>query len=102
MRFVEKLLPHRLAAKLNGAYRRFLKDDDHKLVIRDIVGFSKLGLYEPGIEYTSEQLIEIRGRQQMALHILRHLDIDAVSQMEHQHDAQYQGSYLNEEQNNGR
>lgn len=90
-----------MASKINGAYRRLLRDDDHRLLIRDIVGFSKLGLYEPGVEYTPEQLIEIRGRQQMALHILRHLDIDAVSQMEHQHDAQVQGSYLTEEQQNG-
>ena len=97
MRFIEKLSWKRLATRLNGAYRKMLKDDDHKLIVRDIVGFSKLGLYEPGVEYTKEQLLELRGRQQMALHILRHLDINAVEQIEYQNDAQQQGNYLNED-----
>jgi hypothetical protein len=97
MRFIEKLSWKRLATRLNGAYRKMLKDDDHKLIIRDIVGFSKLGLYEPSVEYTKEQLLELRGRQQMALHILRHLDINAVEQIEYQNDAQQQGNYLNED-----
>lgn len=101
MRLIEKLNWKMLASRLNGCYRRLLKDDDHKLVIRDIVGFAKLGQYEPDVSYTPEQLIEIRGRQQMALHILRHLDIDAVTQIEHQNDAQTQGSYLNEENQHG-
>lgn len=98
MRMIEKLNWKMLASRINGAYRRLLKDDDHKLIVRDIVGFAKLGLYDAHVEYTPEQLIELRGRQQMALHILRHLDIDAVTQIEHQNDAQAQGTYLNEEQ----
>lgn len=101
MRLIEKLNWKMLASRLNGCYRRLLKDDDHKLVIRDIVGFAKLGQYEPDTSYTPEQLIEIRGRQQMALHILRHLDIDAVTQIEYQNDAQTQGSYLNEDNQHG-
>lgn len=101
MRMIERLNWKMLSARLNGAYKRMLKDDDHKLIIRDIVGFAKLGLYEPGIEYTPEQLIELRGRQQMALHMLRHLDIDVTAQIEYQNDAQQQGNYLNEDNHNG-
>ena len=101
MRMIEKLNWKMLASRLNGAYRRLLKDDDHKLIIRDIVGFAKLGQYEPEASYTPEQLLELRGRQQMALHILRHLDIDATTQIEYQNDAQAQGNYLNEETYNG-
>ena len=96
MRLIEKLTWKALATRLNSAYRRILKDDGKDLIIRDIVGFSKLGLYEPSVSYTPEQLIELRGRQQMALHILRHLDIDAAQQIEHQNDAHIQGSYLSE------
>ena len=101
MRMIEKLNWKMFASRLNGAYRRMLRDDDHKLIIRDIVGFAGLGKYEPGVTYTSEQLAEIHGRQQMALHILRHLDVDAVTQIEHQNDAQATGSYLDEENPNG-
>lgn len=101
MRIIEKLTWRMLASRLNGAYKRMLGDDDSKLIIRDIVGFAKLGSYEPDVSYTPEQLIELRGRQQMALHILRHLDVDAVSQIEHQNDAQAQGNYITEEQYNG-
>lgn len=98
MRLIEKLSWKLLAARLNGAYRKTLGHDDSKLIIRDIVGFSKLGLYEPSIEYTPEQLIELRGRQQMALHILRHLDISVTEQIEHQNDAQAAGSYLHQQE----
>lgn len=98
---IEKLNWKMLASRLNGTYKRMLKDDDHKLIIRDIVGFAKLGAYEPETSYTPEQLLELRGRQQMALHILRHLDIDATAQIEHQNDAQAQGNYINEEQQYG-
>lgn len=97
MRLIEKLNARMFLSRLNGAYKRMLKDDDHKLIIRDITGFAKLGLYEPYAEYTPAALAELRGRQQMALHILRHLDIDPVSQIEHQNDAQAQGSYLQQE-----
>ena len=85
--------------RISGSYKRLLnKDDgDGKLILRDIVGFSKLGLYEPNTSYTSDQLLELRGRQQMALHMLRHLDIDAVRLMELQNEAQSQGASLNEE-----
>jgi len=96
MRLIEKLNWKMLASRLNGAYKRMLKDDDHKLIIRDIVGFAKLGHYEPDVSYTPEQLLELRGRQQMALHILRHLDVDVVAQIEHQNDAQTQGNYISE------
>lgn len=98
MRLIEKLSWKLLAARLNGAYRKMLGNDDSKLIIRDIVGFSKLGLYEPGIAYTPEQLIELRGRQQMALHILRHMDISVIEQIEHQNDAQAAGSYLHQQE----
>lgn len=101
MRLIEKLNWKMYASRLNGAYKRMLKDDDNKLIIRDLVGFAKLGLYEPGVEYTPEQLIELRGRQQMALHILRHLDCDAVEHIEYQNDAQTQASYLNEDNQHG-
>lgn len=97
MRLIEKLDWKRLASRLNGAYKRMLNDDDHKLIIRDIVGFAQLGVYNPNVTYTNEQLHELRGRQQMALHILRHLDVDAVQQIEHQNDAQTQGNYMNED-----
>lgn len=97
MRYIEKLNWKMFASRLNGAYRRMLKDDDHKLIIRDMVGFSKLGVYEPLEPYTPEQLIELRGRQQMALHILRHLDIDVVEMIEYQNDAQAQGKQINED-----
>ena len=80
MRLIEKLNFKMFASRLNGAYKKMLKDDDNKLIIRDIVGFAKLGAYEPNVAYTAEQLLELRGRQQMALHILQHLDVDAVSQ----------------------
>lgn len=98
MRWIEKLNLNQYKSKLNGAYKRLLNDDDKNLVIRDIVGFAKLGLYDPLVSYTPEQLIELRGRQQMALHILRHLDIDATEQIQHQNDAYTQASYLNEEE----
>ncbi|AUR93049.1 hypothetical protein NVP1182O_07 [Vibrio phage 1.182.O._10N.286.46.E1] len=101
MRMIERLNWKMLASRLNGAYKRMLNDGDHKLIVRDIVGFAKLGMYEPAIEYTPEQLIELRGRQQMALHILRHLDIDATAQIEYQNDAQAQGNYINEDNQNG-
>lgn len=101
MRLIEKLNWKMYASRINGAYRRMLKDDDHKLIIRDIVGFAKLGAYEPDAAYTPEQLTELRGRQQMALHILRHLDVDAVTQIEFQNDAQTASTYLNEEYPNG-
>ena len=84
--------------RLNGAYKRMLKDDDHKLIIRDIVGFAKLGQYEPDTSYTPEQLLELRGRQQMALHILRHIDIDAEAQIKAQNDAQAQAQGINYEE----
>ena len=70
---------------------------DGKLILRDIVGFAKLGLYEPNTTYTPEQLLELRGRQQMALHILQHLDIDAVSMMELQNEAYTQSNNMSEE-----
>ena len=101
MRLIEKLSFKMMFSRLNGAYKRMLKDDDHKLIIRDIVGFSGLGKYDPADVYTPEQLCELRGRQQMALHILRHLDIDAVAQIEHQNDAQATGNYINEEERYG-
>lgn len=101
MRLIEKLNWKMYASRINGAYRRMLKDDDHKLIIRDIVGFAKLGAYEPESTYTSERLMELRGRQQMALHILRHLDVDAVTQIELQNDAQTASNYLNENEHNG-
>ncbi len=86
--------------RINSAYKRLLGKDatDSKLILRDIVGFAKLGLYEPNIAYTPEQLAELRGRQQMALHIMRHLDIDAVKQIELQNEAQTQGASLNYEE----
>lgn len=85
--------------RLNGSYKRLLDKDtgDGLLILRDIVGFSKLGLYEPNVNYTKEQLLELRGRQQMALHIIRHLDIDAVRMMELQNDSYTQASNLNED-----
>lgn len=101
MRMIERLSMQMFGARLNGAYKRMLKDDDHKLIVRDIVAFSKLGLYEPNIEYTPEQLLELRGRQQMALHILRHLDLDVSEQIERQNDAQQLSQYWNEDQYNG-
>lgn len=97
MKFLESMTWKRYASRLNGAYRRFLKDDDHKMVIRDIVGFAKLGLYEPETTYTAEQHAELRGRQQMALHILRHLDLDAVELIERQNEIQQQASYITED-----
>ena len=94
MRWIEKLDWRQHASRLSGTYKRMLKDDDHKLIVRDIVGFSKLGQYEPLTEYTPEQLLELRGRQQMALHILRWLDIDVEAQIRANNDAQAQaGGY---------
>lgn len=85
--------------RISSAYKRLLGADsvDSRLILRDIVGFAKLGLYQPNTVATPEQLIELRGRQQMALHMLRHLDIDAVQLMELQNEAHTQGADLNEE-----
>lgn len=101
MRILEALSLNRYKSKLNGAYKRFLKDDDYKIVLRDIVGFSQLGLYNPEIDYTDAMLHELRGRQQMALHILRHLDVDAVQQIELQNDALMQATAITEDNPNG-
>ena len=99
MRMIEALDFRMWFTRLNGSYKRLLDKDtgDGLLILRDIVGFSKLGLYEPNVDYTKEQLLELRGRQQMALHILRHLDIDAVRMMELQNDSYTQASNLNED-----
>lgn len=85
--------------RISASYKRLLDKNsgDGKLILRDIVGFSKLGLYED-VKYTPEQLLELRGRQQMALHMLRHLDIDAVKLMELQNEAYTQGASLNNEE----
>lgn len=99
MRLIERLSFKRFFTGMNGAYKRLLDKDssDGKLILRDIVGFAKLGFYEPNQAYTSEQLIELRGRQQMALHIIRHLDIDAVALMELQNEAHTQSNNLTAE-----
>lgn len=99
MRMIEALDFRMWFTRLNGSYKRLLDKDtgDGLLILRDIVGFSKLGLYEPNVNYTKEQLLELRGRQQMALHIIRHLDIDAVRMMELQNDSYTQASNLNED-----
>lgn len=85
--------------RLSSSYKRLLDKDsnDGKLVLRDIVGFAKLGLYEPNTSYTPEQMLELRGRQQMALHIMRHLDIDAARLIELQNEAYTQANNINEE-----
>tara|TARA_R110001632_G_scaffold74944_3_gene171025 strand:- start:1157 stop:1453 length:297 start_codon:yes stop_codon:yes gene_type:complete len=98
MRLIEKLGWKSYAQRLNGVYRRILKDDDHNLIIRDIVGFAKLGEYDPTSEYTPEKLMEMRGRQQMALHILRHLDADVEAQIRANNDAQAQASAMDYDQ----
>jgi len=96
---IERLDFNMWFTRINGAYKRLLDKEsaDGKLVLRDIVGFSKLGLYEPNTSYTPEQLIELRGRQQMALHLMRHLDIDAVKMIELQNEAYTQGNDISEE-----
>lgn len=100
MRQIESMTFKMWFTRISASYKRLLnKDDgDGKLILRDIVGFSKLGLYEPEVTYTPEQLIEIRGRQQMALHMIRHLDIDAPALMELQNEAYTQGSSLTNEE----
>lgn len=99
MRQIEAMSFKMWFTRISASYKRMLnKDDgDGKLILRDIVGFSKLGLYEPSIEYTPEQLLELRGRQQMALHMLQHLDIDAVAMMQLQNEAYTQSNNLNED-----
>lgn len=100
MRLIEKLNYKRLAARLNGAYKKMFAVDDNKLVIRDIVGFARLGIYDPDSTLPSEELHRLRGRQEMAMHILRHLDMDIIQMIEHQNDAQLQGAYQNTEEEN--
>lgn len=98
MRQIESMDFRMWFTRISGAYKRMLGKDstDGKLILRDIVGFSKLGLYQPNTDYTAEQLLELRGRQQMALHMLQHLDIDAVHLMELQNEANTQGASFNE------
>lgn len=100
MRQIENLDFRMWFTRINGAYKRLLGAEsvDSKLILRDIVGFSKLGLYEPNAKYSPEVLAELRGRQQMALHMLQHLDIDAVKQLELQNEAITQGASLNNEE----
>ena len=99
MRMIEALDFRRWFTTISSAYKKLLDKEtpEGKLVLRDIVGFSKLGMYEPNTTYTAEQLIEMRGRQQMALHIMRHLDIDAVRLMELQNEAHTQANNINED-----
>ena len=96
MRMIEALDFRRWFTSLSSAYKRLLDKDsgDGKLVLRDIVGFAQLGLYDPNSQHTPESLHELRGRQQMALHMLRHLDIDAVRLMELQNEAHTQANNL--------
>ena len=69
-KLLEKLGIMRHSARLNGAYKRLLKDDDGQMIIRDIIGFSGLMEFNTG-----EDLKIVEGRRQMAMHILQHLDL---------------------------
>lgn len=100
MRFIEKLNYKRLASRLNGAYKKMFAVDDNKLVIRDIAGFAKLCSYEPDLQLPSEELHRLRGRQEMAMHILRHIDMDITEIIEHQNDAQIQGAHQHQPEDN--
>ena len=99
MRQIEAMDFRMWFTRISASYKRLLDKNtgDGKLILRDIVGFSKLGLYEPNTSYTPEHLLELRGRQQMALHMLQHLDIDAVKMMELQNEAFTQSNNINEE-----
>jgi hypothetical protein len=99
MRQIESMDFRMWFTRISSSYKRLLGNDstDGKLILRDIVGFAKLGMYEPNAAYSPEQLMELRGRQQMALHMLRHLDIDAVQLMELQNEAHTQGASFNED-----
>jgi hypothetical protein len=94
MRQIEGMTYPQFFTRLSGAYKKMLggKAQDSKLILRDIVGFAELGLYNPTAKCTGDELLELRGRQQMALHILQHLDIDAVSMMSLQNEAHTQGA----------
>jgi hypothetical protein len=86
-------------SRISASYKRLFDKGtgDGKLILRDVVGFSKLGLYDPETSYTADQLLELRGRQQMALHMLRHLDIDALELIALQNEAYEQSLELQTE-----
>lgn len=85
-RSLESFTNEQLNARVRGAYRKIFDIEDHKLIIRDVVAFANLAYHPESV--TIEELPFLEGRRQMAMHFLRHLDIDPREIIEYQNDAQ--------------
>lgn len=97
-RLIEKLTFKQAISRLSGAYKRLLVDDqDARLVLRDIVGFSSLMTYHEQVEINKDQMLVLEGRRQMAMHILRHIDLDPRELIEARNDLQIQNEEMTHE-----
>ena len=96
-RIIERMSRSMFTSRLIGAYKRAFDQDDKKLLIRDIVGFSGLMSYDPEIKCDEKEMWMREGRRQMAMHILRHLDMNPIEIIQHQNDAQATGQAIYED-----
>lgn len=88
MRILERFNGRQLLSRINGAYRRFFNDEqDAKLILRDIVSFSGLCEYRDSPTVSRDDLLVMEGRKQMAMHMLRHIDIEPREFVEAHNDA---------------
>ena len=90
MRQIEKLTDKQLLSRVSGAYKKLLDHDDGKLVIRDIVSFAELTPVRFDVSVSPNELLVMEGRRQMAMHILKHLDLDPRQIIEATNDAAIQ------------
>ncbi len=83
-RQVQKMTERQLMASLCESYKLLLADND---IVKDIVSFSGVMEYRSTTELNKDELLIMEGRKQMALHILRHLDLEPRELIEQHNDA---------------
>ena len=83
-RQVKKMTEKQLMASLCASYKELLADND---IVKDIVSFSGVMEYRCTTELNKDELLIMEGRKQMALHILRHLDLEPRELIEQHNDA---------------
>ena len=97
MRFWPKTSAKQQALDLNAAYKRILNEPD---ILSDLISYS--GIFrEDDANQSTEQMLIWEGRRQVAMRMIRHLDLDVQQMLMHHNDAEAINQAINEDINNG-